>query len=132
MPHLLVVGAGPGISAATARRLAGDGYAVGLIARREEALAELGDELRADGVVGRAPADAGDPASLTAPSSRWSTRSARSTSCSTTSRSAGRPPSPTSRRRTCWPTWPPGPSACRRRSARCCPGCGSAARAPCW
>ena len=63
--HLLIVGAGPGIAAATARRFGAAGYAVGLVARREEALVELQDEL--GGVlVGRAPAEAGDPASLTA------------------------------------------------------------------
>jgi NADP-dependent 3-hydroxy acid dehydrogenase YdfG len=67
VPHLLIVGAGPGISAATARRLGRRGYAVGLIARREQALAELQAELGSDGVLaGRAPAEAGDPASLTA------------------------------------------------------------------
>jgi NADP-dependent 3-hydroxy acid dehydrogenase YdfG len=64
--HLLVVGAGPGISAATARRFGGDGYAVGLIARSEEALAEVGTALRGDGVRTEwARAEAGDPASLT-------------------------------------------------------------------
>ena len=67
MPHLVIVGAGPGISTATARRLGRAGYAVGLIARREEALAELQSELSADGILaGRAPAQSGDPASLTA------------------------------------------------------------------
>ena len=67
MPHLLVVGAGPGISAATARRFGREGYAVGLIARHEEALAGLQSDLAADGVLaGRAPAQAADPASLTA------------------------------------------------------------------
>jgi NADP-dependent 3-hydroxy acid dehydrogenase YdfG len=67
VPNLLIVGAGPGISTATARRLGGEGYSVGLIARREEALAELGAALRADGVRTEwAPAEAGDPASLTA------------------------------------------------------------------
>jgi NADP-dependent 3-hydroxy acid dehydrogenase YdfG len=67
MPQLLIVGAGPGIAAATARRFGRDGYAVGLIARREEALAELADELRADGVRAEwATAEAGDPGSLTA------------------------------------------------------------------
>ena len=65
MRHLVIVGAGPGIAAATARRFGAAGYVVGLVARREEALVELQDEL--GGVlVGRAPAEAGDPASLTA------------------------------------------------------------------
>src|SRR5688500_17227837 len=66
MRHVLVVGAGPGIAAATVRRLAGQGDAVGLIARRDETLAELAHDLRGCGLVGRAPAEAGDPASLTA------------------------------------------------------------------
>ena len=65
--HLLVVGAGPGISAATARRFGALGWAVGLVARREAPLAELGSALRADGVrVEWATAQAGDPSSLTA------------------------------------------------------------------
>ena len=33
MPHLLIVGAGPGISGATAAHFGADGYDVGLIAR---------------------------------------------------------------------------------------------------
>src|SRR5688500_9972220 len=66
MRHVLVVGAGPGIAAATVRRLAGQGDAVGLIARNDETLAALAHDLRGCGVVGRAPAEAGDPASLTA------------------------------------------------------------------
>jgi NADP-dependent 3-hydroxy acid dehydrogenase YdfG len=65
VPHLLVVGAGPGISAATARRLGGEGYAVGLVGRRQAALAELGAELRqAVARVEWASADAGDARSL--------------------------------------------------------------------
>jgi short-subunit dehydrogenase len=65
VPHLLVVGAGPGISAATARRLGHEGYAVGLVARREGPLAELAAELRDDGVRTEwETAEAGDPASL--------------------------------------------------------------------
>jgi NADP-dependent 3-hydroxy acid dehydrogenase YdfG len=67
VPHLLVVGAGPGISAATARRFGRAGYAVGLVARGEQRLAELQADLSAHGVLtGRAAAEAGDPASLTA------------------------------------------------------------------
>ena len=67
MPHLLVVGAGPGIAAATARRFGRDGCAVGLVARREEALAELGSALRDAGVPCEwRTAEAGDPRSLTA------------------------------------------------------------------
>jgi NADP-dependent 3-hydroxy acid dehydrogenase YdfG len=65
VPHLLVVGAGPGISAATARRLGGEGYAVSLIGRRQGALAELGAELRQSvSRVEWAGADAGDPREL--------------------------------------------------------------------
>jgi NADP-dependent 3-hydroxy acid dehydrogenase YdfG len=67
MPHLLVVGAGPGIAAATARRFGREGYAVGLVARREKPLAELADALGADGVRAEwAPAEAGNPGSLAA------------------------------------------------------------------
>jgi NADP-dependent 3-hydroxy acid dehydrogenase YdfG len=67
VPHLLVIGAGPGISTATARKLGAEGYAVGLVSRREGSLAELGSALRADGVRAEwTTAEAGDPASLTA------------------------------------------------------------------
>ena len=66
MRHLLVIGAGPGIAAATARRLGGDGYAVSLVARRKDTLAELAAALRVDGVpVGWTAADAGNAAGLT-------------------------------------------------------------------
>jgi NADP-dependent 3-hydroxy acid dehydrogenase YdfG len=65
VPHLLIVGAGPGISAATARRFGREGYAVGLIGRRQGALAELGAELRESVLrVEWAGADAGDSRSL--------------------------------------------------------------------
>jgi len=65
VPHLLIVGAGPGIAAATARRFGGEGHAVGLIGRRQGALAELGAELRQSvSRVAWAGADAGDSRSL--------------------------------------------------------------------
>jgi NADP-dependent 3-hydroxy acid dehydrogenase YdfG len=63
--HLLIVGAGPGIAAATARRFGSDGFSVGLVARRAAALAQLGAELRDAGVrVELTSAEAGDPPSL--------------------------------------------------------------------
>jgi short-subunit dehydrogenase len=66
VPHLLVVGAGPGISAATARLLGTDGYVVSLVSRRAGALAELRAALRQDGVrVEDATAEAGNPRELT-------------------------------------------------------------------
>lgn len=49
-PLLLVVGAGPGISLATARRFGAEGFAVGLVARRGENLRRCHDELAAAGV----------------------------------------------------------------------------------
>lgn len=71
MPNLLIVGAGPGISGATARRLGADGYAVGLVARREEPLARHGEELRAEGIRAEwATAQSGDPAALSAATAR--------------------------------------------------------------
>src|SRR5690242_1762210 len=67
MPHLLIVGAGPGIAAATARRLGSEGYEVALVARREQPLRELAEQLRRDDVpTVTATADSGDPAGLTA------------------------------------------------------------------
>lgn len=67
MPHLLIVGAGPGISAATARRLGREGYEVALVARREQPLRELAEALRRDDVpTVTTTADSGDPAKLTA------------------------------------------------------------------
>jgi NADP-dependent 3-hydroxy acid dehydrogenase YdfG len=65
LPTLVIVGAGPGISAATARRFGGEGYAVGLVSRAA-APTQLGEELRAAGVAtAEAAAEAGDPDSLT-------------------------------------------------------------------
>lgn len=62
-----VVGAGPGLSQAVARRFAREGFRVALLARRPEALEGYVAELRAAGADAHGfAADAGDPASLQA------------------------------------------------------------------
>jgi len=61
-PVAVVVGVGPGLGGALARRFAADGYAVACLARSEEAARGLAEE-----IGGRAfAADATDPASLRA------------------------------------------------------------------
>jgi short-subunit dehydrogenase len=40
-PHLLIIGAGPGLGAGIARRFGREGFAVTLVARREEPLLSL-------------------------------------------------------------------------------------------
>ena len=60
--HLLLVGAGPGLGAAVARRFAREGYRVTLVARSEPAVVQ---ELRDAGAdVSAVRADAGDAAGL--------------------------------------------------------------------
>jgi len=64
---LLIVGAGPRLGEAVARRFGRDGYDVGLIARDETRLGELGERLKDAGVTaGWAAADIADAAALTA------------------------------------------------------------------
>ena len=59
---IIVVGFGPGISTAVARKFGAEGFAVALIARSPERLAAGVAALNADGVTAAAfPADAGDP-----------------------------------------------------------------------
>jgi NADP-dependent 3-hydroxy acid dehydrogenase YdfG len=66
MSTFALVGAGPGLGLATARRFGAAGHTVALIARRAERLAELTAELVRDGIEARAfPADVLDRASLT-------------------------------------------------------------------
>ena len=63
--HLLVIGAGPGIGAATARRFTRDGYRVTLVARHRDKLEELAADLRSTGAqVAVVRADAADPGQL--------------------------------------------------------------------
>ena len=65
--HLMLVGAGPGLGAAIARRFARDGYRLTLVARSEATIATIAQELRAAGAdVALVQADAGDPERLRA------------------------------------------------------------------
>ncbi len=65
--HLLLVGTGPGLGAAIARRFAREGYRLTLVARSEATIATIAQELRAAGAdVAVVQADAGDPESLRA------------------------------------------------------------------
>lgn len=63
----VVIGVGPGIGAAVAKRFASEGYRVALVSRTEKTLLTIADEIKASG--GQAlpvVADAGDRASLKA------------------------------------------------------------------
>jgi NAD(P)-dependent dehydrogenase (short-subunit alcohol dehydrogenase family) len=44
-----VLGVGPGLGAAVARRFAGEGFAVAMMARRKESLAEIRQDIEDDG-----------------------------------------------------------------------------------
>jgi len=63
-PSAIIIGAGPGIGTAVARRLAREGFAVGLVARSAATLAEARDAL--GGAVHAVTADVTDEAALRA------------------------------------------------------------------
>jgi NADP-dependent 3-hydroxy acid dehydrogenase YdfG len=64
-PVIIIVGAGPGVGAATARRFAAAGYDIGLIARNPERVEKLAQTLGDEGAqVGWAAADVADEAAL--------------------------------------------------------------------
>jgi len=64
-PTITIVGAGPGVGLAVARRFAREGFRVALVARRPDALAEYTAELARAGYEAHGfAADAGDEASL--------------------------------------------------------------------
>lgn len=65
MPVLAIIGAGPGLGAAVARRFGRQGYAVALFARSQEKIDDLAAQLEADGVTARGySADVREPAAL--------------------------------------------------------------------
>jgi short-subunit dehydrogenase len=60
--HVLVIGAGPGLGSAVARRFAREGFTVTVVGRRQEALDDLAAQLRdAGGTADTFVADASDP-----------------------------------------------------------------------
>jgi NADP-dependent 3-hydroxy acid dehydrogenase YdfG len=66
-PVIIIVGAGPGIGAATARRFAAAGYDIGLLARDADRLQAFAAELEKGGTkVGWAAVDIADPTALDA------------------------------------------------------------------
>src|SRR5580693_273949 len=65
--HLLLVGAGPGLGIAVARRFATSGYRVTLVARNQDGLEDLAGSLDDTGVpIDTIAADASDPEGLRA------------------------------------------------------------------
>ncbi len=63
--HLLLVGAGPGLGMAVARRFADGGYRVTLVARSTDGLRDLADSLAGSGArIDTVAADASDPEAL--------------------------------------------------------------------
>lgn len=65
MPTIAVIGAGPGLGAAVARRFGAEGFAVALVSRDQEKLDVLAAQLRDEGVVARGyAADVREPATL--------------------------------------------------------------------
>jgi short-subunit dehydrogenase len=67
MRHLLLIGAGPGLGAAVARRFAQAGYRLTLVARRSDALEKLAADLADTGAdIRTLSADAGNPEDLAA------------------------------------------------------------------
>ncbi|WP_227288077.1 SDR family NAD(P)-dependent oxidoreductase [Boseongicola sp. H5] len=64
MPNCFIVGVGPGLSDAMARRFAAGGYAVGLVARGASHIRSLAEELSQDARSAWLCADAGDAEAL--------------------------------------------------------------------
>jgi NAD(P)-dependent dehydrogenase (short-subunit alcohol dehydrogenase family) len=77
-PLIVILGAGPGLGAAVARRYGSAGYDVALIARGSERLAELGTSLQREGITaGWTALDLTDEEALRAAVTRFGERSGR-------------------------------------------------------
>lgn len=75
-PVIVIVGAGPGIGAAVARRFGRAGYDAALVARSPQSLEELGEQLQQDGITaGWTAVDATDATALTAAIQRFGAHS---------------------------------------------------------
>ncbi|GGN48952.1 oxidoreductase [Streptomyces albiflavescens] len=67
MTTIAIIGAGPGLGAAVARRFGGEGFDVALIARTQERTSRLAADLAAEGITARGfAADVRDPKTLEA------------------------------------------------------------------
>lgn len=65
MPTIAIIGAGPGLGAAVARRFGAEGFSIALIARNQTSLDELAAQLQGEGMVARGyAADVLEPESL--------------------------------------------------------------------
>jgi len=81
---IVIVGAGPNLGAAIARRFGREGMPVGLVSRNREKLELLAGDLAQDGITaGFAPADTATRPPSRRRSARWPTASAQSKSWST-------------------------------------------------
>ena len=80
-----ILGVGPGLGAAVARRFAREGFAVALMARKEESVAGVREEIEGQGGTALpVTADATDPPSVEVAFGGFATRSATPRSSSTT------------------------------------------------
>jgi NADP-dependent 3-hydroxy acid dehydrogenase YdfG len=67
MSTIIIIGAGPNLGLAIARRFGREGFAVGLVSRTQSKLDDLASQLQADGITAAgAAADIRDPAALQA------------------------------------------------------------------
>jgi NADP-dependent 3-hydroxy acid dehydrogenase YdfG len=65
VPVIAIIGAGPGLGAAVARRFGREGFSIALISRNQSKLDAMADELTADGITARGfTADVREPATL--------------------------------------------------------------------